>query len=78
MNPISYYDEEIYEIVNNKLLILSGTQFFNYYINYATFFEFYIQKMKDFDYIDINKEDNKYYKNTVKLLNRKKKLYHQI
>ena len=72
MNPISYYDEKIYEIVNNKLLILSGTQFFNYYINYATFFEFYIQKMKDFDYIDINKEDNKYYKNTVKLLNRKK------
>ena len=72
MNPISYYDEKIYEIVNNKLLILSGTQFFNYYINYATIFDFYIQKVKDFDYIDLNKENNKHNKNNVKLLNRQK------
>ena len=34
MKPISYYDESIYDIVNNQLLILNGTLFFNYYINF--------------------------------------------
>ena len=44
MNPISYYDENIFELVNNKLLILSGTEFFNYYINQGTFFSMFLFK----------------------------------
>ena len=75
MDFISYYDEEIYEKVNDKLLIIKGTQIFNYFINYGTFFDFYIQKVKDFDYIDINKNVNKFNKNIVKLLNCEKKYF---
>ena len=75
MKPITYYDEEIYEIVNNKFLILSGTQFFNYYIYQGTCFDFFIQKVKDFNYIEINKEINNYSNNTVKLLNAGKNYY---
>ena len=75
MDFISYYDEEIYEKVNDKLLIIKGTQIFNYFINFGTFFDFYIQKVKDFDYIDINKNVNKFNKNIVKLLNCEKKYF---
>ena len=75
MNPISYYDMNNYEIMNNKLIILSGTQFYNYYLNYGSLFDFYIQRVKDNFYIDINKEENKYSRNTVYLLN-KEKIYH--
>ena len=72
MKPISYYDENLYEIVNNKLLILSGSQFFNYYINSGSFFYFFIQKVNDIDYFDIIKEKNKYNNNTIKILNKNK------
>ena len=75
LKPISYYDEEIYEKVNNKLLILSGTQFFNYYINYGASFDFYIQKVNDYNYIDINQEMNIYGRSTIKLINAKKNYY---
>ena len=73
--PISYYDKELYENVNNKLIIITGTQFFNYYINYGTFFDFFIQKVKDNNYIDINIEINKYTKSTFRILNPKKNYY---
>ena len=73
--PISYYDEKIYDIVNNQLLILNGTQFFNYYINFGTFFDFYIQKVNDSNYIELNKDINKSSNNTVKLLNGMKKYF---
>ena len=75
MKPISYYDEENFELVNNKLLIVSGTQFFNYYINFGTLFDFFIQKVEDFNYIEINKEINQYSNNTIKLLNENKNYY---
>ena len=58
MQPFSYYDPEIYEKVNNKLLIVNGTQFFHLNINYGSFFELIIQKVNDYDYID-NKNDAK-------------------
>ena len=73
--PISYYDKELYENINNKLIIITGTQFFNYYINHGTFFDFFIQKVNDNNYIDINPEINKYGKSTFKILNPKKNYY---
>ena len=75
MKPISYYDESIYDIVNNQLLILNGTQFFNYYINFGTFFDIYIQKVNDNNYIEMNNDINKYSNNIVKLLNGMKKYF---
>ena len=54
MKPITYYDEELFEKVNNKLLIISGSQFINLYINSGTFFDIFIQKVNDLDYIEIN------------------------
>ena len=75
IKPVSYYDKENFEIINNKLVILYGKQFYNFYLNYGSFFDFFIQKVNDFDYININIEDNKYNKNIVKLLN-KEKLYY--
>ena len=77
MGIISYYDTEKYEIINNKLIILSGTQFFNYYLNYGSFFDLFIQKVNDVNYIDVNVGKNKYNRNIVQLLN-KEKLYHII
>ena len=75
LKPISYYDEQIYETVNNKLLILTGTQFFNYYINYGTFFDFLIQKVNDNNYIEINIEINNYSKSIFKLIEPNKNYY---
>ena len=72
MEQISYYDEKSYEIINNKLIILSGTQFFNYYFKYGSYFDILFQKVKDLDYIDIITEEKKYCRNTVKLLNKEK------
>ena len=69
MNFISYYDDDIYEIMNNKLFILSGTQFYNYYINDGAFYDFFIQKVNDNNCIDIKINLNNYSRNTVKLLN---------
>ena len=73
--PISYYDERIYENVTNKLFILNGNQFFNYYINYGAFFDFLIQKVNDNNYIDINKDMNNYSKSFFKLINPNKNYY---
>ena len=52
MKPISYYDKNIYDIVNDELLIISGTQFFNIYLNSGTFFDFLLQKVDDSEYIE--------------------------
>ena len=73
--PISYYDKELYENVNNKLIIITGTQFFNYYIKYGTYFNFFIHKVNDNNYIDINIKMNKYSKSIFRMLNPKKNYY---
>ena len=75
MKPISYYDKTVYDIVNNQLLILNGTQFFSFYMGFGTFFNFFIQKVNDNNYIEINNDINKYCNNTVKLLKSMKKYF---
>jgi hypothetical protein len=69
-----FYDDKNYEIINNQLFNLTHLQFFNYFIIPGSLFDFYIQKLNDSDYIEINMDTNKYSKNLVKLL--KGKYYH--
>ena len=72
MQPYNYYDEKLYSNENNHLLILTGTQFFSFNINFGTFFDFFIQKANDTNYIEKIEALNN---GAIKLLNSMKKYY---
>jgi hypothetical protein len=74
-NNAQFYQNSIdYKLINNELLIVSGQQLYTLTINYNSLLDFYIQKVDDCDYIQINTE---LYPtgNLVKLLNGNKKYY---
>ena len=67
-------NENEYTLINNELMILNGFQLYTFTINYNSLFDFYIQKVEDFEDIQINSEIFEFY-NLVKLLNANKS-YH--
>ena len=75
IKPVKSYDTDSYELVNNKLLIISGTQIFNYFKHYGTLYDFLLQKVNDFEYINLNPKITLYNNNFVKLLNGNKKYF---
>ena len=74
MVPIKSYESNDYKVIDNELIILSGHQLFSFIINYNSLYDFYIQKVDDFEYIQINNNMFKF-NNLVKLLNENKKYY---
>ena len=63
-----------FNIVNNKLLIISGFQLFTFINSYGALNDLYIQKVNDLEYIEINSKIFKF-NNLVKLLNENKTYY---
>ena len=57
-----------YKSLNNRLIIITGYQFFSYYMNYNSLFDFYFQKVDDLEIVDINSQ-NFEFNNLVKLFN---------
>jgi len=74
-DPISSYDNPYgYNSINNKLITLSGCNFFTFHMNYNSLFDFFIQKVDDLSIVDINSNMFKF-NNLVKLFNPNKKYY---
>ena len=67
----SYENENEYQLINNKLIIINGFQLYTFTINYNSLFDFYIQKVEDFEDIQLNSEIFQF-NNLVKLLNENK------
>ena len=67
----SYDNENEYKLINNELIILYGFQLYTFTINYNSLFDFYIQKVEDFEDNNINSEQF-LFNNLVKLLNANK------
>ena len=69
--PKTYEDSDKYIIINNNLLIIDGYQLFSFFMDYNCLFDFFFQKVKDLDYININPNMFEF-NNLVKLLNKDK------
>ena len=63
-----------YDIVTNKLLIVSGYQLFTFINSYGSLYDLYFQKVNDLVHIQINTQMF-YFNNLVKLLNENVKYY---
>ena len=63
-----------YDLVNNKLLIVSGYQLFIYFNSYGSLYDLYFQKVNDSEHIQINSKMFRY-NNLVKLLDENKLYY---
>ena len=63
-----------YDLVNNKLLNVSGYQLFSYFNSYGSLYDLYFQKVNDLEHIQINSKMFRY-NNLVKLLNENKLYY---
>ena len=75
IKPYHFYNSiDDYEIINNKLLIVSGYQIFSFLNSHESLFDFYFQKTNDFIHIEINSKMFKY-NNLVKLFNVDKTYY---
>ena len=69
----SYENSKKYELINNKLLIISGYQLFTFIMNYNSLYDIYFQKVNDCEFIQLNQalfptnnlvklfSENKYY-----------------
>ena len=68
----SYEDSNLYKLINNELIIISGYQLISFFTTYNTLFDIYFQKVDDFENIEINPQIFKY-NNLVKLLKENKK-----
>ena len=69
-----YQNLEDYEIINNKLIIISGFQLITFFNSYDSLYDLYFQKANDLEHIIINKKMFPY-NNLVKLFNENKKYY---
>ena len=75
IKPFFLYDNITdYEIINNKLIIVSGFQLFSFYNSYDSLFDLYFQKVNDLEHIKINPKMF-LFNNLVKLFNEKKIYY---
>ena len=63
-----------YDLVNNKLLIVSGYQLFILFNKYISLYDLYFQKVNDLEHIQINSEMFQY-NNLIKLLIENKTYY---
>ena len=71
----SHLHDNLYDnLVNNKLLIISGYQLFIFFNSYGSLYDLYFQKVNDFEHIQLNSEKYQY-NNLVKLLNENKTYY---
>ena len=71
-----YFSNDLneYDLVTNKLLIVSGYQLFNFFNSYGSLYDLYFQKINDLELIQINSKMFQY-NNLVKLLNENKLYY---
>ena len=69
---IENYDSEEYDLINNKLTILSGYELLSYLNTYDCFYDYIIQKVDDSDRIQYNEVVSA---NIFKILNKKKTYY---
>ena len=72
----NYFSKNLdeYDLINNKLIIVSGYQLFCYFNSYGSLYDSYFQKVNDLEHIQINSGMGQY-NNLVKLL-KENKLYY--
>ena len=71
VKPIPSYEVDDYKPINDEIIIISGYQFLTYYNTYGALYDIFIQKVNDFETININQSMSRF-NNLVKLLNKDK------